>query len=877
MSVYHKPPKWMLSIFRWYCPDEVSEEIEGDLLEMYRKRCDDSGKANAKIRFLIDTIKFCNPTTFQKARAIRKPFSKNTNLADMIKHYFVLIFRNFKKHPSYNLLTLFGLVASMLASILIVLYINFELNFDLNHERVDQIYRVDTKTIHTHSKDIAVDWSNTPANLGPYMKQDYPEVVDFVRFYQFYQGEALNLVVDRQELDVSDIYAVDKSVFDIFTIDLIQGNALTALEKPNCIIISQKLARQLFGYEDPIGKSIQTSQRHQTLGTDLSLDLKVTGVYRDWPNNVHMPVEGMISSSSDPALDDYYFNRFGVATYVLLHETSDAKKLGVKFSNIYLNYLDPARDPVLKGADHELIGLAQIHLASTDGMKYVIIFAAVAVLMLLIATISYINMCTAQASKRILEIGIRKVLGSKKRQLYWQIFIESTIYTFVALLFSIVLLWSFGNEINNALALELEFSQLLHPGIILILLSTTILIGLLGGSYPAIFLSRTKPMNTLNNSKLRGASIRKWLMSIQFMAVIFVLISTGMIYEQLKYTSEKDLGFNQEAMLRLSLTTEQQLQKWPVLKEKLLENSTIASVASSSFIAGRHGMIRAPFSANGSAGPDPQFVRFAEMDYDYLSTMGIDLIQGRNFSRAHPSDIENAVIVNAAFVKNFGLSNPIGAHIRRGDSGNPNYLVIIGVINDFHHASLHEPIASQLFFLGSGSELVIQPQHNSKDAFKHAQLSFANLFPDDPVDISFLSDTIRQSYVMDEVRAKIFVSFTFITILVAFMGLFGLSAYLAKQRTKEIGIRKTFGCGEFSIIKLITKDFILILLTAILPAFVLAWYTMNSWLTNFAYQVDMNYWIFMLSTLFAMLFTLITTGIHAFNASKVNPAEALRS
>jgi putative ABC transport system permease protein len=350
-----------------------------------------------------------------------------------------------------------------------------------------------------------------------------------------------------------------------------------------------------------------------------------------------------------------------------------------------------------------------------------------------------------------------------------------------------------------------------------------------------------------------------------------------MIYHQLQYLREKDLGFDREQVIRLTLPGQNALQRWPALKNALQQSPYIVSAAAGSFVPGADQMVKGPISADGSADREPQFTYRGGIDYDFLATLNIRLKAGRNFSRAFPRDLTHAALVNESFVRAFGLKRPVGEKIRYGDKGNPNHLEIIGVVADFHQSTLHTPIEPQVFVLNPASpNVVIKVEQDLRAAVQHLEKSWQAVLPGTPPDYRFLDEELQDGYKADQVRGRVFLAFSLVTLGISFLGLFGLAAYLAGQRTREVGIRRVLGAGTAHLVLLLTRDFLLLVALAALPAFGVAWYTLRQWLENFAYRAEMNYALFGLVLLFTLLLTLVVTGGHAFRTAQRNPADTLK-
>ncbi|MBC7920951.1 MAG: ABC transporter permease [Ferruginibacter sp.] len=795
----------------------------------------------------------------------------------MLRNFLIITLRNTFRQPLYALLNLSCLTVGIASALLIVLYLDFELNYDRFHAKAKRIYRVETTSVNIKQKVLEVGWHTTPANLGALIKQDYPQVENYVRFFRFFKEEEIKFEHEGQLFGEKEVFTVDPSVFDIFSFDLVAGSPKQALDGPNKIVLSQRLARRIFGKTSPVGQILTSKLVHNLPDWGEQYSLLVTGVYRDLPKNAHLPVQAMISSQTDPGLNSYYFGTFNAFTYLLLPATTNPEGFAPKLTEIYNRYLDAAREPVMTHARHALVPLTDIHTRETGGFKYIYIFSAIGLLLMLIAVISYVNLVTAQASRRALEIGIRKVLGSHRKQIVIQFLTESLSYVLLALLLGVVLIASLVNHLNNLLGLQLQPRQLGQPLLLLSMLFIVLAIGLLGGSYPAFFLSSFEPISVMKGRLVKGAPLRSLLVAVQFAAVIFVLSSTGMIHDQLQYLRLKDLGFDKEHILRLTLSGQNELQRWPALRDRLRQSPSVTSVATGNFIPGAHNMGRGPISADGSAGREPQIVRQGRIDYDFFSTMGIPMLRGRNFSSDFPSDSSKATIVNETFIRKFGLKGTVGERIRFGDKDNPTFLEIIGVVGDFHQSTLHSPIEPQVFFLAvSSPHVVIKVGKDFRVAAKHLEKSWQQTMPNAPLDYRFLDETLQDGYKADQLRGRIFLSFSLLTLFISFLGLFGLASYLSRQRTKEVGIRKVFGASIGNLVLLMTKDFLLLVAIAALPAFVGAWYIIGKWLENFAYRTEMNYLLFSLVLIFTLLLTFVTTGLHAFRTARLNPASTLK-
>lgn len=794
----------------------------------------------------------------------------------MLRNYLKVLHRNILRQPVHTMLNLSCLTIGIAGTLFILLYLHFELTYDSYHSNASRIYRVTTKAIKTHEKTIDVTWNSTPAPLGPTIEKEIAGVEAYTRLFQFWLSEDVKFEYKENVLEEKDVYAADPLVFNIFLFDFISGSPKNALDGPDKIVLSESLAKRIFGDEDPMGKIIKSTLVHQQPGVDAQFPLLVTGVYRDMPKNVHLFAEGLISSQTDRLLEGYYFNLFNVYTYLLLHPQTKAETLASELTGVYIKHLDPAREPVLVSASHKLTRITKIHIESTGGLTYVYIFIAVGLLLLLISGISYVNLTTAHASRRALEIGLRKVMGSQRRQLIYQFLGESLVLTLMAVVLAIAIVMVGIGSLNEMLNLNLNVRQLWEPHLIFGILAIVVLLGVLAGSYPTFFLASIEPLNAMKDKIARKAPLRKILVSVQLAVVIFVLISTGLIYEQLQYLRKKDLGFDKEHVINLTMPgQDKNPARYQALRNTLLQNTSIKAMGTSNFVPGTDDMGRGPIAVDGSPGQEQKFVYRGRFDYDFLPTMNIQIRSGRNFSADFPGDTSSA-IVNEALVQAFGLKEPLGDKIRFGGKGNPEFYIIVGVVNDFHQSPLYAPIEPQLYLLRTGNKLFIKLANDIPSGIKHIQESWANIFSDSPFVYRFVDDELQDGYEGDRIRGKVFFLLSLLTIFTAFLGLFGLASYLATQRVKEIGIRKILGATLKDIVFLTTGDFLLLALVAAIPAFTLSWYMVNQWLENFAFRADINYAVFVLSLVFTLLLTFVTTGLHARVAASVNPLKNLR-
>ena len=798
----------------------------------------------------------------------------------MIKNYWRIAIRGFKRQPGYTLLNVLGLTVGVAATLFILLYINAELRYDRFHTRHAQIYRVSSDITEP---DDAFRWAVTQTPLGMQLKSDYPEVEQFTRFIP--NGRTRFQFGDRLFYE-EDVYLADSGVTEIFTFEFELGDPKTALHEPNSIILSSSVAQRIFGQKNPITEVLKTPSGRE---------YKVTGVYHDFPTHAHLIPSAIISSNSIEGLmnpNPGSWGGFGIYTYVMLQAGTDPKVFESKLEEIVKNYVAVIFDQFDIKIKYELIALTDIHLKSdfegepesVGEMGFIYIFGLVALFMLLIACINYMNLATARATKRAMEVGIRKVLGSERRQLIYQFITESLLFSLLALLLSYALVFLLLPIFNNAFSLDLSRALLSSPRIIggafLILLLT----GILGGSYPAFYLSGFHPMAVLKGKLAKGTgnpTLRKVLVVVQFAITLFMIIGTGIIYDQMRYLRTKHLGFDKEHVMTFSLESQDDLEVYPILRDQLLQQPKIESVATASTSPGDGFGKQIMIVENASGVMDEYGVDNYAVDYDFFNTMKIPFIAGRNFNREYGTDSTLAAIVNESMVERMGWDDPIGKRIQFQGVDTLPMAKVIGVVQDFHQQSLYEPIAPLVFrprFLNGQVHVRLQPNTSAELAsiISNVEGTWNKVFPGNPFEYNFVDEAFMELYEADRMRARIFTMFSIIMIFIACLGLLGLASFTAEQRTKEVGVRKVFGANTPNIVVLLTRNFLGLVSLASIPAFITAWYFMRKWLETFTYHTKMNYWLFGLALVVVIIITLLTTSYHAIRAATGNPINALR-
>jgi putative ABC transport system permease protein len=796
----------------------------------------------------------------------------------MIKNLLLIAFRNLRKDKWFSLLNIMGLTIGISFSLFLIFYIVDELSYDKHHEKADRIYRINS---YIQEKEKDINWALTQYPLGPALKKDYPEVEQAVRFLSrertlFKNGE--------KEFYETKAYYADSNVLQMFTHKFIEGNAATALNAPFDIVISKKLADKYFGKNtSAIGKTLKTIY-------DL---YKVTGVIENMPQNSHIRYDMLISMPTILKSNLYGggggWGNFNNYTYVLLKPGSNAVLFNKKLADVYKKYVETDFKQYNATMYYDLQPITNIHLHSKltwepeelGSMSYIWIFSAVAFFMLLIACINYMNLTTARSARRAKEIGIRKVTGSSKSQLVFQFLSESLLTSFIAVLLSVILVVALLSVFNSLSGKSFTIQNLWQPFNIMLLLGIVLFTGLLGGSYPAFYLSRFKPVGILKGalSKASGnINLRRSLVVLQFSISMIMLICTWVVHNQLSYLSKKDLGFNKDQVMTVTVNTgEDERNKIFAMNNDFRNLPGITSVGTAYGYPGAPNVIMNMFSVETKTGYVDKSIECYGVDDQYLNTLGIKFLKGRNFSGL--SDTLHSVVVNESVVKQFGWDEPLGKRFKYPGDSSGNYLEVVGVFNDFNQKSLYNPITPMLLFYQPNCN-VIQLKLDSKNikiSIAKVETTWKKYFPQLPFEHKFLDDDFNSQYVADQKRGKIFATFSILTILITCLGLLGLTAFTTQQRQKEISIRRILGATTLEMVKMITTNYLWLSLIAALIAFPIAWYFMSRWLKVFTYHDNLSIVPFIISALVILVTAVATASFHSAKAALTKPVNSLRT
>ena len=870
--------KWSFHFLRWICPAYLIEEIEGDLIQRYDRDVSKLGARKAKQKMLWNIIRFCRPGI-----VLRNKFSIGLNALAMFQNYLSTALRIFSRQKVYSLINVLGLSVGLAASFLIFFYIKDELSYDQFIDEAEKVYRVG---ITEKFQGNEINYTETASPLSDAMRREIPEVISATRIARY-----TNQLVRYKEKSFIEkkFLLADSNFFEIFNYPLVEGNSKECLRGPNKIVLTESAAKKYLDYAgkgdtSPLGKLIDFGN-----GTDA---IEVTGIIQDPPHNTHMKF-GMILSldSWDPVARDDCWACYGVHTYFKVNNASSLPAVEKKLHSFVEKNVFPRieRDLHVSVQQMKTRGdrvkffiqpITSIHLQSHfDGefepngdLRYVKLFGAIALFIILIACVNFMNLSTARAAGRAKEVGVRKTLGAFKVWLVQQFMLESFLYVFLSTLIAVMVGLIALRPFNFLTGKNLNFTAFYSTSFWLGVTALALVVGIIAGSYPAFFLSSFKPIEVLKGKVRVGKSfIRNGLVVFQFAISVALIISTLIIYKQLKFIQNLDMGFNKENIIRISQIPSLGKNS-DAFKAALLQHSEFQSAS--------YSLQLLPYISNDffakPEGTDHLYSCFhTSVDPDQLKTMGYQMKGGRFFSKDFPTD-SSSVVINETCAKLLGYEDFEEKFI---SSGGKRKWKVIGIVKDFNFESARIKIKPLIFFLNKSHVVMALriTKGNVSQKIKLAESIWKQFVTDSPFQYSFIDDDIDSMFKEEQQMGKIFWAFTAMAIFIGCLGLFGLITFVAGQRAKEIGIRKVLGATSAQITFLLSGNLVRLVLFSILFTIPITWYGMNQWLQSFAYKTNFDFMIVLLSCIACVLISIMTVGYKSYEAASRNPVESLKN
>ena len=817
----------------------------------------------------------------------------------MFRNFLKVALRNLLKRKEYTLINVLGLATGMAVCMLIILFINDELSFDQSHENGDNIYRMVVKRQYPGR---TTSYAIIPQSYAASVQQECPEVKQATRVFDFVGGGVFQLKYEEKSFEEKRVLGVDSNFFNVFSSKILIGNKNEALQKANSVVLNETTAKKYFGSADnALNKLLMPEGNNQQ-------PLKVTGVVADWPENSHFVFDILMTTAGNNNFSNTNYVNFAAATYLLLNKNASPKTVEARFPHIIEKYAGANIEKLFSetfkqfqangnGYTYYLQPLKRIHLTSNlnvefrpnGSLKTVYIFGVVAVIILLIACVNFINLSTARSTERAKEVGIRKTFGSEKKSLISQFLIESTILSILSLLLAIGLVFLLLPLFNSVSGKQLNLSVFFNWKNIIIMIVLTVITGLAAGLYPAFVLSSFKPIQVLKGkfkSGSYGLALRNGLVIFQFFISVILIICTIIVNSQMQYmTNGGELGFNKENTIVIE-RADLLIDKTKAFKTELHTIQGVAAVSGASAMPGQENYFGVSWQQVGDK--NPMTGRGIITDEDYQGTFDLQLKEGRFFSKDFPTD-SLTVVLNEKAVSEMGLKNPIGARLTspeafyNGQDGSIYTYTVIGVLKNYHYQSLHQVIEPLVFVSSArfkdrnGFAAVRIKANNFNTSVAAIEEKWKTFVPERPFHYSFLDKTVEQQYLAEQRTQKIFTFFSSLAIFIACIGLLGLAAYATQQRTREIGIRKVLGASATSIVSMLSLDFLKLVLIAALIAFPVAWWAMHTWLQDFAYRVSIGWWVFAIAGISAVIIALATISYQAIKAAFANPVKSLRT
>lgn len=865
------PPKWAIKLIQWYSHPDFVQEIIGDLEEMYAIWLEEKGSFKANVLYIWNAILFLRAYNNRLAS-----HPSRFNQLSMIKHSVKLSLRNIQKHKVYSIGNIIGLTIGISISLLIYIHANHELSFEKDFAKHERIFRVSSSN----------SWAQSPPSFAEELNGFFPEVEQAIRFARYggYRSTCTVGINEKQFLS-SGVFQVDESVIDVFDLDFTEGVEEGSLTRPYTIVLTQSIAEKLFGEERAVGKQLELNNEKRKF--------EITGVVADLPGRSHIKAEMLVSMSTfyDQIPEDWTSSRGWMVmhTYVLLDQIENLGKFQRRMPDFTAHYFDEetAEDMVTNGRFFEIMPLTDIHLKSdrtgemeaNSDISYVYIFGTLAIFIIIIVSVNFINIFTTLAFKRLKEIGLRKVVGAHRKQLILQLLGEACVTALIAAALALAISGVFLPSYNNLVGLKITWQTLFSYSNLMLVFGSAILLGIISGLYPAILVTKqniSKSIITNSNPKASISYFRKGLIIFQFALSLFILISTVVVNLQMNFIRKKDLGFDTSQLVSLKMYGDlgREVRKshrsfFPMLEE----HPDVLQVSMASNVVGES--LSREYFRPVDADPETDYgnTHMLWSDEKYLDIMDIELTQGRDFKAK--TDTGVVFLVSEKLIENWG-DKGLGEMAQYREEKGP----IIGVFKNINFYSLHssvEPIAICLKPSWSSNMLIKIAGENPIKTLNHVEAKLREKSPNAIVQFNFVNDRVQQLYAEEDKMFFVFKSFSILALIISSLGLLGIAAIEVQRRTKEVGIRKVLGASASEILLLLSKQFSVMLVIAIFIGVPLSYYTSKNWLADYSYQIKLTAWEFVWPSVGLIVIALLVVSLHSIKVMRSNPTESLRT
>lgn len=867
------PPRLASRLLKGFLRDDLAEEVQGDLNEKFHTDLKNKSAYKAKLIYWYQTLNYLRPFAIKKLKRLS---AMNNHL---LENYFKISTRNIFKHKMISFINVFSLAIGLAACLVIYLFVSDEQSFDSFHSKSSHIYRLDEvqKFTGTNEQRVALSMPG----MGPALKRDFPEVNNYVRFWL--RGKQLMTKDETKQL-IDNVMVADSTFFDVFDFPLVHGDVNTCLDRPLTILVTESTALKFFKSTD--------EALNNTIFWD-GRDYQITGILKDVPENSHIKFEALLSMVTYTKGENNVNNSWGgnwMTTYLLLEPNSNIKRMEEKFPKFLSSHMD---DPQIN-SNYKLFlqRLDQVHLASNDiehdyinyrkfNGSYLMIFYVIAGFILVIAAVNFMNLTTARASHRWKEIGVRKTIGAKKLQLFGQFIFESVMLAGIALTVAVLLDIFFIPILNDLIGRQLSILSLFHNvWQLAAVLLATLSLGIITGIYPSFYMTSFNLSRVLKGgNKGEGKSVlRSTLVVIQFGLAIGMIVSTLIVIQQLSFMKESDIGFDKDQMLLVNMNNEAN-EKFETIKKELQKQSMIRGVTASGQRLGNN-FHQGGFKVKADTGVLSITPSNVNVDYDYLSVYGIEVKEGRGFSKDNPTDKGFAFIINESFANELRLKETLGTKAGHDWYHNDSLGTIIGVVKDFNFNSLHYKVNTLALVVHPEwgyEELSVKIEKGrTEEGIAAVKKVWDELVPSYPFDYTFLDAHFEEVYRSDKQMSAVVAIMAGLSIIISCIGLFGLAAITIEKKTKEIGVRKVLGATESQITILVSRNFATLIIIAFVMVSPITYYVLHRWLEGFAYRININLLVFVVGGILALAIGLLTISYHALKSARANPVKSLR-